>query len=146
MDKFGQFLLLPVHGLPRHARAAGVPAAGNCQRRESGCSRTAQGPARTRGPGEGAWPRSRLHCRQRAHARRFLHAAEHVCFRSDRGRQGDLSKISFVLRVARAKDILDRSRSEEHTSELQSHLNLVCRLLLEKKKKNKELYKLYICT
>src|SRR5260370_10824353 len=25
-------------------------------------------------------------------------------------------------------------RSEEHTSELQSHLNLVCRLLLEKKK------------
>src|SRR5207237_10805545 len=28
-------------------------------------------------------------------------------------------------------------RSEEHTSELQSHLNLVCRLLLEKKKKIK---------
>src|SRR5690242_20812048 len=27
------------------------------------------------------------------------------------------------------------SRSEEHTSELQSHVNLVCRLLLEKKKK-----------
>src|SRR5260370_8856771 len=26
-------------------------------------------------------------------------------------------------------------RSEEHTSELQSHLNLVCRLLLEKKKR-----------
>src|SRR5260370_16211576 len=29
------------------------------------------------------------------------------------------------------------ARSEEHTSELQSHLNLVCRLLLEKKKKIK---------
>src|SRR5438477_7004151 len=28
-----------------------------------------------------------------------------------------------------------RDRSEEHTSELQSHVNLVCRLLLEKKKK-----------
>src|SRR5260370_16444957 len=28
----------------------------------------------------------------------------------------------------------DHLRSEEHTSELQSHLNLVCRLLLEKKK------------
>src|SRR5260370_32720474 len=28
-------------------------------------------------------------------------------------------------------------RSEEHTSELQSHLNLVCRLLLEKKKTRK---------
>src|SRR5260370_21290905 len=27
------------------------------------------------------------------------------------------------------------ARSEEHTSELQSHLNLVCRLLLEKKKR-----------
>src|SRR5438477_5286881 len=27
-------------------------------------------------------------------------------------------------------------RSEEHTSELQSHVNLVCRLLLEKKKEN----------
>src|SRR5207237_5598251 len=33
---------------------------------------------------------------------------------------------------------LDPERSEEHTSELQSHLNLVCRLLLEKKKKKKK--------
>src|SRR5690349_23940064 len=35
-----------------------------------------------------------------------------------------------------------RSRSEEHTSELQSRRDLVCRLLLEKKKKiiNKELF------
>src|SRR5260370_9774246 len=33
------------------------------------------------------------------------------------------------------KDKLEgQGRSEEHTSELQSHLNLVCRLLLEKKK------------
>src|SRR2546422_3619247 len=30
------------------------------------------------------------------------------------------------------------ARSEEHTSELQSRLHLVCRLLLEKKKKNKQ--------
>src|SRR5690242_21611196 len=30
------------------------------------------------------------------------------------------------------------SRSEEHTSELQSHVNLVCRLLLEKKKKKEK--------
>src|SRR5690242_21812820 len=29
---------------------------------------------------------------------------------------------------------IDKDRSEEHTSELQSHVNLVCRLLLEKKK------------
>src|SRR5260221_8072047 len=33
--------------------------------------------------------------------------------------------------------ILVWTRSEEHTSELQSHSDLVCRLLLEKKKKNK---------
>ena len=31
----------------------------------------------------------------------------------------------------------DRNRSEEHTSELQSRFDLVCRLLLEKKKKKK---------
>src|SRR5437773_8029097 len=32
--------------------------------------------------------------------------------------------------------VKERYRSEEHTSELQSHHDLVCRLLLEKKKKN----------
>src|SRR5690242_21540896 len=32
-----------------------------------------------------------------------------------------------------------RQRSEEHTSELQSHVNLVCRLLLEKKKKTQKI-------
>src|SRR5690242_20804114 len=31
------------------------------------------------------------------------------------------------------------ARSEEHTSELQSHVNLVCRLLLEKKKKEQKM-------
>src|SRR5260370_404655 len=35
---------------------------------------------------------------------------------------------------ARVDRFIDGLRSEEHTSELQSHLNLVCRLLLEKKK------------
>src|SRR5260370_31555062 len=38
--------------------------------------------------------------------------------------------VAGVYAVAVAEE-----RSEEHTSELQSHLNLVCRLLLEKKKK-----------
>src|SRR2546430_8457040 len=38
----------------------------------------------------------------------------------------------------RAEDL----RSEEHTSELQSQSNLVCRLLLEKKKKNKIISKI----
>src|SRR2546427_5633721 len=37
----------------------------------------------------------------------------------------------------RNASLLAAGRSEEHTSELQSQSNLVCRLLLEKKKKNK---------
>src|SRR5260370_19893034 len=41
------------------------------------------------------------------------------------------------LAVLADEDFLAVHRSEEHTSELQSHLNLVCRLLLEKKKKKK---------
>src|SRR5260370_26228326 len=43
-------------------------------------------------------------------------------------------------RFSRAEQSLrgDALRSEEHTSELQSHLNLVCRLLLEKKKAIKQ--------
>src|SRR5260370_8955393 len=36
----------------------------------------------------------------------------------------------------------DAPRSEEHTSELQSHLNLVCRLLLEKKKSMSQIQKI----
>src|SRR2546422_3675654 len=39
--------------------------------------------------------------------------------------------------VAQLADGVLRPRSEEHTSELQSRLHLVCRLLLEKKKKHK---------
>src|SRR5258706_11614928 len=41
-------------------------------------------------------------------------------------------------RLDRAADRRARPRSEEHTSELQSLTNLVCRLLLEKKKKIEE--------
>src|SRR5690242_20950765 len=37
-------------------------------------------------------------------------------------------------RHATARRVRGPGRSEEHTSELQSHVNLVCRLLLEKKK------------
>src|SRR2546426_5142009 len=49
------------------------------------------------------------------------------------GRSLDLARLA----LARG----DSARSEEHTSELQSPCNLVCRLLLEKKKKNtKERY------
>src|SRR2546429_6424274 len=42
-----------------------------------------------------------------------------------------------MLRAPPARFQFQQSRSEEHTSELQSRLHLVCRLLLEKKKKDK---------
>src|SRR2546430_4633256 len=42
--------------------------------------------------------------------------------------------------VCRAPSPTPPPRSEEHTSELQSQSNLVCRLLLEKKKKDKLAY------
>src|SRR5690242_21360522 len=46
--------------------------------------------------------------------------------------------IEGVQSVDNQIEVLPLSnRSEEHTSELQSHVNLVCRLLLEKKKKRK---------
>src|SRR5688572_31863378 len=52
------------------------------------------------------------------------------------------SGTSWAMTVTRPSDIVILSspadaRSEEHTSELQSQSNLVCRLLLEKKKRNK---------
>src|SRR2546427_3873847 len=49
-----------------------------------------------------------------------------------RVRQGHENYIRPLDRLGGGHD-----RSEEHTSELQSQSNLVCRLLLEKKKKNK---------
>src|SRR5690606_40093851 len=42
-----------------------------------------------------------------------------------------------IEKRAQLKSLLDSLRSEEHTSELQSRENLVCRLLLEKKKKQR---------
>src|SRR5690242_20817350 len=58
-------------------------------------------------------------------------------------RRGRPDWIGVQQRNAVGPVVLDRrdcvtgttGRSEEHTSELQSHVNLVCRLLLEKKKK-----------
>src|SRR5438105_6971008 len=48
-----------------------------------------------------------------------------TCFKSEPGAVSSLD----------AKDLARPHRSEEHTSELQSRVDLVCRLLLEKKKK-----------
>src|SRR2546422_4583652 len=50
---------------------------------------------------------------------------------------GQIEDRSSVTALGRALTDADGNvRSEEHTSELQSRLHLVCRLLLEKKKKN----------
>ena len=51
----------------------------------------------------------------------------------------NFSKTHPIINVNLLENLLfftdNRNRSEEHTSELQSHSDLVCRLLLEKKKK-----------
>src|SRR2546427_3964199 len=54
----------------------------------------------------------------------------------------DIQDVQFILRqVTQLASVVvfevTAARSEEHTSELQSQSNLVCRLLLEKKKINK---------
>src|SRR2546429_5992835 len=53
---------------------------------------------------------------------------------SGKMRKGNVSLRRCLAQAARAISM----RSEEHTSELQSRLHLVCRLLLEKKKNNSE--------
>src|SRR5947207_7409589 len=73
-------------------------------------------------------------------------------FRSLFGAQGRLDDLSDLAgeALARADQLVRdlgrfrplRRRSEEHTSELQSHSDLVCRLLLEKKKKQTYNYNL----
>src|SRR5690242_21180607 len=60
--------------------------------------------------------------------------------RHNRGFYGDGPSPEFTARGRCRLPFATDYRSEEHTSELQSHVNLVCRLLLEKKKK-KQSYK-----
>src|SRR2546422_6807372 len=57
-------------------------------------------------------------------------------YRLLKGVPGRSYGLAIARRLGIAGDVL---RSEEHTSELQSRLHLVCRLLLEKKKKKKQL-------
>src|SRR5690606_40605363 len=56
-------------------------------------------------------------------------------FRS--GQQSVVNTEAYKDRVGEWQARFIRERSEEHTSELQSRENLVCRLLLEKKKKSR---------
>src|SRR5437879_9260752 len=58
-------------------------------------------------------------------------------FRSPREQHVVVAQVGEKLQGRRARHCAGE-RSEEHTSELQSPMYLVCRLLLEKKKKTKE--------
>src|SRR5260370_28416159 len=55
-----------------------------------------------------------------------------------------LSRGPMVDIVGKTRTTI-KPRSEEHTSELQSHLNLVCRLLLEKKKASQLRHTIHTC-
>src|SRR5260370_38726993 len=72
-----------------------------------------------------------------------LHDALPISWSLQNRKRADRQKLSLLqssswIRCAVLRERLP-DRSEEHTSELQSHLNLVCRLLLEKKKKKIQL-------
>src|SRR2546430_7750708 len=68
--------------------------------------------------------------------RRDLSDTARVGVRQDQGRRVPGERLAHDLaRVDRGAVDRAAERSEEHTSELQSQSNLVCRLLLEKKKK-----------
>src|SRR6266480_5961937 len=55
----------------------------------------------------------------------------------------DPRNAALGWRILVPAELAQKVRSEEHTSELQSHVNLVCRLLLEKKKKKRKRINLY---
>src|SRR5260221_7284617 len=65
-----------------------------------------------------------------------LHDALPISDRRSRRSRHQNSK--FILPELPSVPLTRKPRSEEHTSELQSHSDLVCRLLLEKKKKIKK--------
>src|SRR6266496_2414591 len=83
----------------------------------------------------GRRPGARGQCRRRAQGLAGREAGHEPPLRAPakQGRAMVPALRSFPRVVARAK--VDEKRSEEHTSELQSRRDLVCRLLLEKKKK-----------
>src|SRR5260221_6639135 len=79
-------------------------------------------------------------------ARRGLNGAESISFVS-MARSGQETLLAAVKAVTPGYPLRGKlriapgpNRSEEHTSEVQSHSDLVCRLLLEKKKKKQHTY------
>src|SRR5439155_2829803 len=85
---------------------------------------------------------------RRSGAMPLLHLwQEHFGFISDKGVQWIAAKLGIepinILELVTfypmfRRERAGKTRSEEHTSELQSRGHLVCRLLLEKKKKKKD--------
>src|SRR5438132_4323520 len=78
---------------------------------------------RSAAPGDGRAPMAVSRCAAPKHRVQFAVATD--------------ADDAEIRRLLRENPMPGRIRSEEHTSELQSHSDLVCRLLLEKKKKNK---------
>src|SRR5260221_8413199 len=70
----------------------------------------------------------------------ILVAAGTSCRHQLRDLAGKQAIHPIQLLAQQLKQAGNTVRSEEHTSELQSHSDLVCRLLLEKKKKTKHSY------
>src|SRR5437660_7565158 len=70
-----------------------------------------------------------------------LHDALPICVRArvgnEVGHKPDIDAVRFRS-LQEVHDVRNVRRSEEHTSELQSRGHLVCRLLLEKKKKQRK--------
>src|SRR2546430_8225138 len=64
----------------------------------------------------------------------IVFAREHQ-YKQQQSEPGNHVSVELVKRFLQEMAKCNKNRSEEHTSELQSQSNLVCRLLLEKKKK-----------
>src|SRR5436190_6894178 len=101
--------------------SASATRSGSCNR-PSSCSRLPRQAAQTSSPARLAWAVS---LRSRAHT-------------AQARAEGTASTGGGVKTLTRKAATAFWHRSEEHTSELQSHSDLVCRLLLEKKKKKKK--------
>src|SRR2546430_8223811 len=81
-----------------------------------------------RPPRSTLFPYTTLFRSQADHAHQGILCLTGLCSNRKSGRATERNTVPIHIRRT--------ARSEEHTSELQSQSNLVCRLLLEKKKKN----------
>src|SRR5688572_30866842 len=79
-------------------------------------------------PGGWGW------CSTKRNERRTPHVTHLSCLHCHGSRGASVRRSHLALRPRPRATVAQVQRSEEHTSELQSQSNLVCRLLLEKKK------------